>query len=95
MPEIISQPCIRKRLSDLNTKGYYLLVALSFIYRSESATWLLAITLTALAVVPAVQDFTESSVGLKRFRDAKTVLFYGALVSARFWIWYSLDVTKK
>lgn len=86
---VVPQPCIRKRLGDLNTKGYYLLVALSFIYRSDSATWLLklAFTLTALAVVPPVQDLTVSAVCLRRIRNAKTALLYGALICAVFWIW--------
>jgi hypothetical protein len=97
MTEIVPQPCIRKRLGDLNTKGYYLLVALSFIYRSESATWLLkfAFTLTALAVVPPVQDFTESVFLLKRLRCFKTVLLYGALICGLLWIWCPQVGTSK
>jgi hypothetical protein len=91
MADKVVQPCIRKRLSDLNTKGYYLLVALSFIYRSASATWLLklALTLTALAVVPPVQDLTESDLWLSWIRRGKTVCLYGALVFALVWIWHT------
>ncbi len=91
MTEIIPRACIRKRLGDLDTKGYYLLVALSFIYRSGAEAWLLklAFTLTALAVVAPVQDFTESGWWLRRMRDAKTALLYGAMVCALLWIWFS------
>jgi hypothetical protein len=91
MTEIIPRTCIRKRLGDLDTKGYYLLVALSFIYRSGTESWLLklAFTLTALAVVAPVQDFTESGWWLKRMRDGKTVFLYGAMICALLWIWRS------
>lgn len=89
MVETVPQPCIRKRLGDLDTKGYYLLVALSFIYRSGSTSSLLkaAFSLTALAVIPPVQDFTESAFWLKRIRDAKIALLVGALGCALIWIW--------
>jgi hypothetical protein len=88
---IIPQPCIRKRLGDLNTKGYYLLVALSFIYRSETATWMLklAISLTALAVVLPVQEWTESPFRLKCIRNGKISFLIAALVFALVWIWSS------
>lgn len=87
----IPHPDIRERLSELNTKGYYLLVALSFVYRSESATWLLklAIALTAIAVVSPVQDLTDSEFWLKRMRDGKSVLLAGALLFALIWMWSS------
>lgn len=32
---------IRERIKDLNTKAYYLLVALSFVYRTDSGSRLL------------------------------------------------------
>ena len=91
MTEIIPRIGIRKRLGDLDTKGYYLLVALSFIYRSGPQAWLLklAFTLTALAVVAPVQDFTESGWWLRRMRDGKTLFLYGAMICALFWIWRS------
>ncbi len=91
MAETIPQSCIRKRLGDLDTKGYYLLVALSFIYRSGSTSSLLklAFSLTALAVIPPVQDFTESAFLLARIRDAKIALLVGALGCALVWIWIS------
>jgi hypothetical protein len=89
MTETVSRPCIRKRLGDLDTKGYYLLVALSFIYRSGSTAWLLklAFTLTALAVVAPVQDLTESAWWLRRLRDGKSLFLYGAMICALLWIW--------
>jgi hypothetical protein len=91
MTEIIPRTCVRKRLGDLDTKGYYLLVALSFIYRSGPEAWLLklAFTLTALAVVAPVQDFTESDWWLRRMRDGKTLFLYGAMICALLWIWCS------
>jgi hypothetical protein len=91
MADVAPQLSIRKRLGDLDTKGYYLLVALSFVYRSESATWLLklAFTLTAVAVVPPIQDLIESTSWLKRIRDGKSALLCGALICALFWIWRS------
>ena len=45
------------RLNALNTKAYYLLVALSFIYRMNPTTSLkFAFTLTAVTAVLPVQD---------------------------------------
>lgn len=89
MTEIIPRTCIRKRLGDLDTKGYYLLVALSFIYRSGPEVWLLklAFTLTALAVVAPVQDFTESARCLRLMLCGKTILLYGAMICTLLWIW--------
>lgn len=55
---------IKDRLRELNTKAYYLLVALSFLYfrGTDSAAFLLkiAISLTAAAAVPPLQDFFTS-----------------------------------
>src|ERR1700736_6331289 len=39
MTDTVPQTAIRDRLRDLNTKAYFLLVALSFVYRTNSATW--------------------------------------------------------
>jgi len=54
---------IRERIKDLNTKAYYLLVALCFVYRTDSGSRLLksAFTLTAIAAVLPVQDYIESA----------------------------------
>ena len=50
-----------ERIRDLNTKAYYLLVALSFLYRmsqnSERLSIKVAITLTAFVAVLPVQDY--------------------------------------
>ena len=44
---------IRERIKELNTKAYYLLVALSFVYRMSSTSYLMkwAFTLMAVAAV--------------------------------------------
>ena len=80
---------IRERIRDLNTKAYYLLVALSFIYRtsfeSHSLKW--AFTLTALAAVLPVQDYVKSRFLLECFRALKAIALTIALVCAIFWIW--------
>jgi len=64
--------CIRERLKDLNTKAYYLLVALSFLYykRADAAATSLkvALTLTALVAVAPVQDWVESDRKLEWIR---------------------------
>jgi hypothetical protein len=80
---------IRERLKDLNTKAYYLLVALSFIYRtsSESRSLKWAFTLTAIVAVLPVQDFIESVSWLKGFRIFKVICLAAALVFTIFWIW--------
>ena len=51
-------PPVRSRLAELNLKAYYLLVALSFLYTSNSGARLLqwAIALTALVAVAPLQD---------------------------------------
>jgi hypothetical protein len=80
---------IRERIKDLNTKAYYLLVALSFIYRTSSGAHSLkwALTLTALAAVLPVQDYVKSRFWLECFRALKLVALTIALVCAIFWIW--------
>jgi hypothetical protein len=89
MAETVPRASIRDRLGDLDTKGYYLLVALSFIYRSGSTSFLLklAFSLTAAAVIPPIQDATESAFWLKRIRDTKIALLMGGLACALVWIW--------
>ena len=80
---------IRERIKDLNTKAYYLLVALSFVYRTDSGSRLLksAFTLTAIAAVLPVQDYIESAPWLERFRALKVTFLAVALVLTVFWIW--------
>jgi hypothetical protein len=80
---------IRQRIRDLNTKAYYLLVALSFIYRrspgASALKW--AITLTAMAAVLPVQDFVKSNFWLECFRALKVIALAAALGFTIFWIW--------
>jgi len=80
---------IRERIKDLNTKAYYLLVALSFVYRTDSGSRLLksAFTLTAITAVLPVQDYIESVPWLERFRALKVVFLGVALLLTVFWIW--------
>jgi|SRR5579863_3513758 len=79
---------IRGRLKDLNTKAYYLLVALSFIYRTSSGSSLLkwAFTLTAVVAVLPVQDYVPSAF-LSCIRLLKVIGLLAALICALFWIW--------
>lgn len=88
MTEKVPHPCVRERLKDLNTKAYYLLVALSFIYRSGSATWALklAFALTAAVAVAPVQDFFDSALGLKWIRNGKIALLWAALFFTLVWL---------
>jgi hypothetical protein len=79
---------LEKRLTDLNTKAYYLLVALSFVYRSNPTLSLkLALTLTAFAAVLPLQDFFESK--LNRIRWFKVVCMILALGCALWWVWFA------
>ena len=80
---------IRERNKDLNTKAYYLLVALSFVYRTDSGSRLLksAFTLTAITAVLPVQDYIESVPWLERFRALKAIFLGVALLLTVFWIW--------
>ncbi len=90
MAEAVSRPCIRERLKDLNTKAYYLLVALSFVYRTghDSRALKLALTLTAIVAVLPVQDYVKSTVCLERIRFVKVVLLIAAMVSTVVWVWH-------
>ena len=84
----VAQPPIRERLKDLNTKAYYLLVALSFVYRTNPTFPLkLAFFLTAIVAVAPVQDWVESENWLKYIRFGKVVCLYAALLCTIFWIW--------
>jgi hypothetical protein len=84
MAEVVPLPSIRDRLRDLNTKAYYLLVALSFIYgRSSSGSMYLraALCLSAVAAVLPVQDFITSKFWLEVLRWGKIACLFGALSS--------------
>lgn len=79
---------IRERLKDLNTKAYYLLVALSFIYRTSSGSCSLkiAFTLTALVAVLPLQDYAKSAFLLEAIRILKLIGLGAALAFAIFWV---------
>jgi hypothetical protein len=82
-------PPIRDRLRDLNTKAYYLLVALSFIYgKANEGSWSLkvALSLTAFVAVLPVQDYVESKRCLEIIRRAKIVGLVLALGFTLYWI---------
>ena len=82
---------IRERIKDLNTKAYYLLVALSFLYFRRTdvvATSLkIAITLTAFAAVAPVQDWVEPDILLEFIRCIKVACLSVALAFTLYWVW--------
>jgi hypothetical protein len=81
---------IRERLKDLNTKAYYLLVALSFLYgRSTGApsySLKIAIVLTAAVAVPPIQDYVPET-WLRGIRLSKVIMLWAAFVSTLSWVW--------
>jgi len=87
--KIEPQPPLRDRIKELNTKAYYLLVALSFIYRASFPSYLLkwAFTLTALVAVLPVLDYVESKSFLAVIRFLKVIGLVAALVFTLVWIW--------
>jgi len=81
---------IRERLTQLNTKAYYLVVALSFLYREKPAfSFKLALTLTAIVGVLPVQDLLKSSRALEIVRVCKVILLLVALISTIYWVWWA------
>jgi hypothetical protein len=89
MADTVTLLPIRERIKDLNTKAYYLLVALSFVYRTDSGSRLLksAFTLTAIAAVLPIQDYVKSAFWLEFFRTAKVIFLTASLILTVFWIW--------
>ena len=79
---------ITKRIEELNTKAYYLLVALSFIYGKGAVTASLqwAFTLTAAVAVMPVQDYASRPV-LGVIRCLKIVGLAAALGFTLYWLW--------
>jgi hypothetical protein len=51
---------VRDRLRDLNTKAYYLLIALTVAYRKPTPSLKWALALTAFVAVVPLQDFFRS-----------------------------------
>lgn len=82
-------PSIRERIKDLNTKAYYLLVALSFIYitNSKSRSLKVALTLTALVAVLPLQDYIKSTLLLRILQAFKVLALVVALGFALRSIW--------
>ena len=81
---------VRERLKDLNTKAYYLLVALSFVYtKNQTLSLKWAFTLTALVAVLPVQDYVKSESVLKGIRNTKVLCLALALVFTLWWLWSS------
>jgi hypothetical protein len=89
MADSVPPLCIRDRIKDLNTKAYYLLVALSFVYRTSAASNLLkaAITLTAIVAVLPVQDLAKTRCHLEIIRLVKIVLLIAAMGCMFSWMW--------
>src|SRR5713101_448104 len=86
---------IRKRLTELNTKAYYLLVALSFVYRTNSTLSVkLALTLTALVAVLPLQDVFKSDRELRIVRWFKVGCLTTALGCTLFWLWCATPPAK-
>jgi hypothetical protein len=78
----------RKRIEILNTKAYYLLVALSFLFvRGHVDTSLkVALTLTAaVAVLPVLDYAPEQALGYIRF--FKVACLVAALGFTLYWLW--------
>lgn len=85
---------IRHRITELNAKAYYLLVALSFIYRTNPARSLQwALTLTALVAVLPVQDYVESERLLARIRFLKVACLTGGLFFTLWFVWMVRGLT--
>lgn len=96
MNETEDFPKIRCRLRDLNTKAYYLLVALSFLYYRAGTTptqgpaplpLKLALTFTGAVAVLPVQDYIRSKCILEGIRFAKVLLLWAVFICTVTWIW--------
>lgn len=90
MTEKVDHVCIRGRLKELNNKAYYLLIALSLIYRSTTeGTWMLklALTFTAIVAVLPVQDYVNSACVLQGIRFFKVAFLIASLVFMLVWLW--------
>jgi hypothetical protein len=89
MTDTVSPSPLRERIKELNTKAYYLLVALSFIYRTNSESHLLkwALTLVAISAVFPVLDYVKSTNLLEIIRAIKVIFMTVALILTLCWIW--------
>lgn len=89
MCETVPLASIRERLRDLNTKGYYLLVALSFLYGRTSGNLRalkFALCLTAFVAVLPIQDFADKRWLLEVIRWFKIIGLTVALFSTIYWV---------
>ena len=79
---------IRKRIEILNTKAYYLLVALSFLFTKGRVgdSLKVAFTLTAAVAVFPVLDYAPEQ-ALGRIRLVKVVCLLAALGFTLYWLW--------
>jgi hypothetical protein len=96
MDEKVPEKSVRDRLTELNTKAYYLLVALSFLFfgtgtKPPSVFLKLALSLTAVVAVFPVQDFSTSRSYLNFWRWSKVCLLITAFGFSLWWIWCSLN----
>lgn len=86
----IPQPedSLSKRIAELNTKAYYLLVALSFLYAKGTVTTSLkvALTLTAAVAVLPIQDYVPRQ-ALVCVRFVKIIFLAAALFFTLYWLW--------
>jgi hypothetical protein len=93
---------LKERLTELNQKAYYLLVALSFLFvlggKPNNGNWQhdslpikLALTFTTLAAVIPLQDFIpKENTCLQLVRWFKVVMLIIASAFTLFWLWTSI-----
>jgi len=82
---------LRQRITELNTKAYYMLATLGFLYSrgTGSDSLKLSISLTAISAVTPVVDFVKTTNGLEILRAFKLICITLALVFMIRWIWTS------
>lgn len=87
---------VRSRLTELNTKAYYLLVALSFLYRTNPAlSFKLALTLTAFVAALPVQDYVQSERALRFLRNFKITFLTAAFACTVWWVWCTAPALQR
>jgi hypothetical protein len=93
----MSETALRDRLRDLNTKAYYLLVALSFVYGTSSGSrWLrAALALTAVVAVLPLQDYIKTAPMLELVRKFKIIGLGFALFCTLWWVFTATPASTK
>ena len=93
---------LKERLTELNQKAYYLLVALSFLFvlgeKTNNGNWQhdslpikVALTFTTFAAVIPLQDFVpKENTWLQLVRWFKVVMLIIASAFTLFWLWTSI-----